>query len=251
MTPITTFPQLLENLETMRLLLESSQEAERSFALGLVRNGISFVVIDLKGTTLFAPSRFVGYQENTFERHRDSDLKDGRETSRALEALLEGAPLHDSRLENEYFAYCRRLGIEVREKAPFGVARKFWDLRAHAQSELSQGRVLWDFSKELSQARRRSSEERRARLETAPKRPGSSLSWTRTFHRNADVVEEVLFRANGHCEACGQPAPFLRASDGSPYLEVHHKTPLADGGEDTVENAIALCPNCHRKAHFG
>jgi 5-methylcytosine-specific restriction protein A len=26
---------------------------------------------------------------------------------------------------------------------------------------------------------------------------------------------------------------------------------LSTGGEDTLENAIALCPNCHRRAHFG
>ncbi len=25
---------------------------------------------------------------------------------------------------------------------------------------------------------------------------------------------------------------------------------LANNGDDTVENAIALCPNCHRKAHY-
>jgi len=27
--------------------------------------------------------------------------------------------------------------------------------------------------------------------------------------------------------------------------------PLSEGGEDTLENAIALCPNCHRKMHYG
>ncbi|WP_256325004.1 HNH endonuclease signature motif containing protein [Nitrosomonas sp. Nm132] len=43
----------------------------------------------------------------------------------------------------------------------------------------------------------------------------------------------------------------MRKHDGSPYLEVHHKIPLAFGGEDTVVNAIALCPNCHREAHYG
>ena len=25
---------------------------------------------------------------------------------------------------------------------------------------------------------------------------------------------------------------------------------LKDGGADTVKNSIALCPNCHRKAHY-
>jgi 5-methylcytosine-specific restriction protein A len=43
----------------------------------------------------------------------------------------------------------------------------------------------------------------------------------------------------------------MRASDGNPYLEVHHWIRLADGGEDTVNNAIAACPNCHRQQHFG
>ncbi|TOJ58505.1 hypothetical protein CGI36_22670 [Vibrio parahaemolyticus] len=27
--------------------------------------------------------------------------------------------------------------------------------------------------------------------------------------------------------------------------------PLKDGGSDTVENVKALCPNCHREAHYG
>jgi 5-methylcytosine-specific restriction protein A len=32
---------------------------------------------------------------------------------------------------------------------------------------------------------------------------------------------------------------------------VHHRVRLADGGDDTTDNAVALCPNCHRKAHYG
>jgi 5-methylcytosine-specific restriction protein A len=77
------------------------------------------------------------------------------------------------------------------------------------------------------------------------------LVQTAVHLRNADVVAEVLIRANGTCERCGKNAPFLRAKDGTPYLEVHHKEKLANGGDDTVENAIALCPNCHRREHFG
>jgi len=69
--------------------------------------------------------------------------------------------------------------------------------------------------------------------------------------RNPDVIAEVLERANGICEYCGNPAPFNRASDGTPYLEIHHKKPLSQGGDDSVENAVALCPNCHREDHFG
>jgi len=93
--------------------------------------------------------------------------------------------------------------------------------------------------------------ERQARLKAAPKFPRRVVTTTTVFERNPDVVAEVLVRAAGVCEACTRPAPFLRKSDGSPYLEVHHRIPLAQGGEDSVENAIALCPNCHRGAHYG
>ncbi len=60
----------------------------------------------------------------------------------------------------------------------------------------------------------------------------------------------VLQEANGICECCGSPAPFEK-DDGSTYLEVHHLRTLADYGSDTVENAVAICPNCHRELHYG
>lgn len=69
--------------------------------------------------------------------------------------------------------------------------------------------------------------------------PNTYETITRVFQRNPDVIAEVLIRAKGICEKCGKDAPFKRSSDGTPYLEVHHIKRLADGGEDTVENAIA------------
>jgi 5-methylcytosine-specific restriction protein A len=38
--------------------------------------------------------------------------------------------------------------------------------------------------------------------------------------------------------------------DGYAYLEVHHVLPLASNGSDKTTNAVALCPNCHRRCHF-
>jgi 5-methylcytosine-specific restriction protein A len=92
---------------------------------------------------------------------------------------------------------------------------------------------------------------RRTRLLKARKMPDRVPVVVFTFVRNPDVVAEVRSRANGKCEGCKEDAPFLRRNDGKPYLEVHHVKQLADGGEDTVENAVALCPNCHREKHFG
>jgi hypothetical protein len=68
------------------------------------------------------------------------------------------------------------------------------------------------------------------------------------FARCPRVVAWILMQAKGRCEQCDEPAPFSRA-DGTAYLEVHHVRPLADGGQDTVDNAVALCPTCHRASH--
>lgn len=92
---------------------------------------------------------------------------------------------------------------------------------------------------------------RRQRLASAPKIPTKCYVVTASYARNADVIAEALIRANGICEHCRRPAPFHRASDDRPFLEVHHRVMLSAGGEDTEENAIAVCPNCHRELHFG
>ncbi len=112
------------------------------------------------------------------------------------------------------------------------------------------------YHEQLTQAVQKSladgSEERKRRLESRTELvPETFETKTRVFKRNPDVIAEVLVRADGACEKCKSPAPFIRASNGTPYLEVHHRIRLADGGEDTVDNAIAVCPNCHRELHFG
>ena len=98
---------------------------------------------------------------------------------------------------------------------------------------------------------RSNADARRERLKIAKKQPEKVAVLTMVFNRNPDVIAEVRERANGYCERCKAAAPFVRRSDNTPFLEVHHRIPLAQGGEDSVENALAVCPNCHRQAHFG
>jgi hypothetical protein len=80
---------------------------------------------------------------------------------------------------------------------------------------------------------------------TAPRgiRVGSFRQRSRRIHYY------VLRRAQGHCEGCNLSAPFQKLS-GEPYLEPHHTRRLADDGPDHPATVIALCPNCHRRAHF-
>ena len=80
-------------------------------------------------------------------------------------------------------------------------------------------------------------------------KPNKSRVNAIVYNRDPVIAAAVKERANGQCDLCGQPAPFNNAN-GFPYLEEHHLVRLADGGDDSVYNAVALCPNCHRKMHI-
>ena len=67
--------------------------------------------------------------------------------------------------------------------------------------------------------------------------------------RSRAVRLYVLRRAEGVCEGCGAAAPFVTPAS-VPYLEPHHIRRLTDGGPDSPRWVVAVCPNCHRRAHY-
>jgi len=69
-----------------------------------------------------------------------------------------------------------------------------------------------------------------------------------TYFRDPYVAEYAKRKANGICQLCGKEAPF-NSKKGEPYLETHHIIWLSNGGADSIDNTVALCPNCHRKMH--
>jgi predicted HNH restriction endonuclease len=125
--------------------------------------------------------------------------------------------------------------------------------KLHKQEKLSLSvdKVASDFEKEITKSIKDKPSTRKNRLNQASKIPEKIQMTVFGFKRNPDVVAEVLLRAKGVCEQCNKNAPFIRKKDSTPYLEIHHRVMLSDGGEDTVKNAIAICPNCHRELHFG
>jgi hypothetical protein len=72
--------------------------------------------------------------------------------------------------------------------------------------------------------------------------------WERA--RSVTIARYALCRSGGNCEACKQPAPFMRRN-GEPYLEIHHIRAFGDGGSDHPLNVAAVCPNCHSRVTHG
>ncbi|MCG9757581.1 HNH endonuclease [Pseudoalteromonas sp. Isolate6] len=88
-------------------------------------------------------------------------------------------------------------------------------------------------------------------LNENPKRktPKRAKTASTTYERSEYVKEFALRRAGGYCDLCNQKGPF-KSKMGRWFLEVHHIKWLSKGGLDTVDNVVALCPNCHRKMHL-
>lgn len=81
--------------------------------------------------------------------------------------------------------------------------------------------------------------------------PKVRVAAPREYRRGSTEIRAYArLRAGGICERCGKPAPFADAF-GFMFLEVHHIHRLADDGPDTPLNVAAICPNCHREAHYG
>lgn len=89
---------------------------------------------------------------------------------------------------------------------------------------------------------------RKSAVTQAPKNATKSEKLVITNYRSQAIKLYVIARSKGICEACKIKAPF--ETKNGPYLECHHLYRLADGGPDDPRNVIAVCPNCHRRAHF-
>jgi 5-methylcytosine-specific restriction enzyme A len=134
-----------------------------------------------------------------------------------------------------------------------GEIRKVWmfplRLKSHARKPVltvEQARLIEEAQAKL--AKKLALDELRRRAAKAQREPNSRTVQATAYVRDAAVAELVKRLANGVCDLCKKSAPF-EDKHGEPYLESHHVEWLAKGGADAIENAVALCPNCHRRMH--
>ena len=103
--------------------------------------------------------------------------------------------------------------------------------------------------KREKKAKRLSIEELKEKAKKAPAKVGERNVQGVQYERDPYIALLTKLRANGICDLCNQPGPF-KDKNGDLYLESHHIDWLSNGGLDTPENTVALCPNCHRKMHI-
>ncbi|MGA6933934.1 MAG: HNH endonuclease signature motif containing protein [Pseudolabrys sp.] len=91
----------------------------------------------------------------------------------------------------------------------------------------------------------------RARSAQRSVRPTRRVLDAYGYDRDPLVITIARKRAVHRCELHDCAHPTFETSEGVSYTEVHHIVPLAEGGQDTLDNVACLCPAHHREVHLG
>ena len=122
---VTTWAQIATNIAELERLRQVGSGGHRDYR-SLIRLGTIFLPYDGSDGIAFAPSRFLGYVDNSLSKHAQNDAKDGRQTTPAISAVLGGQPAADSEMGDAFRAFCTRIGVEARATGNFGAPRRFW-----------------------------------------------------------------------------------------------------------------------------
>ncbi len=71
-----------------------------------------------------------------------------------------------------------------------------------------------------------------------------------TIRNDSPIVQALKVAAGFQCQFPGCTANIQR-KDGTPYVEVAHIEPVANGGKSVLGNLLVLCPNHHKEFDLG
>lgn len=226
MKEIKNKEQLIKNLDLIEQYLQDSDDIYNAMAK-LIGNGKVFVAYVVGGQYHFAPSRFVGYKDNSLVKHRASKTKDGRDTNREISRVLGQHNQFYEELEKCYLIYCEQLNVK-----PSRNQRTYWLLEEDLANELTSY---------FTEGTRK-------------------LIIHEVRERNQKVVKEAkrLFQKSHDgelfCEICGFNFKTVYGKTGDGFIEAHHIVSLSTtSGEHEIKPSdfIMVCPNCHKMLHRG
>lgn len=226
--------QLKQNIEKIENYLSNGTEQQKTETIKLIKRGTCFIAYSTGKELRFAPSRFLGYVDNTISKHKNNENKNGGVTNNAISEILEAEPKQNSRLEKEYFEYCKKIGIVPSKSGAFGATRKFWSFKLdqdfqeniETEGEFPEGKVI---------ERMHKSRER------------NSLA-VKMAKENFIKIHKRLY-----CQVCEFDFEKSYGNLGKNFIEGHHIIPISEMSPDhktKPQDIVMLCANCHRMVHI-
>ncbi|CAH1203026.1 hypothetical protein PAECIP111891_02205 [Paenibacillus allorhizoplanae] len=210
------------------LLYEDRWEGKVFHYTGMGQNGDQDINY-MQNRTL-AESRTNGVEIHLFEVFRESEYIYMGEVS------LSAAPYEEQQLDK---------GDKLRKVVVFPVTLK------SAKNPIAVPEKLVQEKNALKEknAAKLTNEQVLNRALNASRKAATRKTVAKTFDRDPNVMEYAKRWASGICQLCEKSAPYFNKKN-KPHLHTHHIKWLSKGGEDTIENTVALCPNCHDKMHI-
>lgn len=217
--------QIINNLNKIEEYLNGSDETFEVMAK-YIANGRVLLAYEIGGEWHYAPSRFVGYTNNSLISHKNNEEKDGRKTTPLISGILKEINKQDEKLEKSYKAYCRMLDV-----VPSNHKKTFWRLDKSSSDKITARPFIEGGRKMVAHLMR---------------------------ERNHKVVKEAkrqfqaAHKGKLYCEICGFDFSAIYGKIGEGFIEAHHKIELSSReGEHTVtpNDFLMVCSNCHSMIH--
>jgi 5-methylcytosine-specific restriction enzyme A len=232
METIKSIHDLYDNLVTFESYRYSAKYSYEY--LKFLKRGTCFVIWQDGDKVLIGPSRFIGYLNNTIEKHENNEKKDGRITNPAISNILNVAPLINEAAEQLYVNHCHELGIETNSTGAFGVTRKYWlvNLDLPIQDHTVAEEVL----------------NYEGLMEGATK-----TIVINAYERNPVARKKCIEYYGYNCAVCHFNFEKVYGRLGENFIHVHHLIPLheiqAEYEVKPIDDLRPVCPNCHSMLH--
>jgi len=229
METISNVAQLKANIEVFENYLVDGNDDEQKQVRSLIRRGRCFVSYKVNDEIRFAPSRFLGYINNSLEKHNKFEEKHGTLTNAAIIKVLKQKLIPNSELENRYVQYCYSINLEPTNYTD----RKYWSLNLDIDFDKNK-EIAGEFPEGKIVERIHRSRERSSKVISAAK-------------SNFKLKNGRVF-----CEVCGFDFEKEYGDIGIDFIEGHHTIPVSEMKENhktSPVDIVLLCSNCHRMAH--
>lgn len=217
--------ELVNNLHKVELYLLGKEGEEcRQEMIKLIGKGTNFVAYKIDGYMHFAPSRFIGYLNNSLCVHLlKNNGKDGTKTSPAIDKILCSKRKYDKDLDSSFLEYCDIIG--AKPKNMFKAKRTFWYI-----------------------------DEPEIKTFTLYEEGKSEQVSTNRYERNKEAREKCIAYHGCKCKVCDIDFETVYGDVGRGFIHVHHIVPISTIGiskVNPIKDLIPVCPNCHAMLHRG
>ncbi|WP_230374455.1 HNH endonuclease, partial [Vibrio cholerae] len=226
---IDSINQLESNLALFEKYLSEGTEEEQWFVYELIKRGTCFVSYDVRGEIRFSPSRYIGYAENTMDKHKAHTGKDGRETNPAITKVLGVSLESNSNIEGKFLEFCQNIGVN-----PDNKSRKYWFYKIDHHDFPDNESSDEGFPEGKIVERTHKYRERNPELKSKAK--------AKYLDKNGNLS----------CMVCEFDFSKVYGDRGAGYIEAHHTIPVSEmkpGEKTKLEDIALVCSNCHKMIH--